>query len=128
MGGGFSETHQAHQVAYLLKIQSYCYAKIHLPMPNHAMTPKERMFKALQGEKPDVLPAAPGYLSLFLADLERAAYIEQYRRCMKGRRASSSRPCRGYPFSSPGAGSILPGLQRTTRLDRGRNGGEQGLG
>jgi len=49
------------------------------------LTPKERMFKALRGEKPDVLPAAPCYLCLFLADFERAYYIEQYRRCMKGR-------------------------------------------
>jgi hypothetical protein len=50
------------------------------------MTPKERMLKALLGEKPDVLPAAPCYLSLYLADLHRANYIEQYRRCMKGRK------------------------------------------
>ena len=49
------------------------------------MTPKERMFMALLGEKPDVLPAAPCYLSLFLADFERAYYIEQYRHCMKRR-------------------------------------------
>jgi hypothetical protein len=54
-------------------------------MTQHTMTPKEIMFKALQGEKPDVLPVAPGYLSLFLAELERTAYIEQYRLCMKGR-------------------------------------------
>jgi hypothetical protein len=47
------------------------------------------MFKALLGEKPDVLPAAPCYLCLFLADFERAYYIEQYRRCMKG--------CSRYP-------------------------------
>ena len=51
----------------------------------HSLTPKERMFKALLGEKPDVLPAAPCYLCLFLADFERAYYIEQYHRCMKGR-------------------------------------------
>lgn len=50
------------------------------------MTPKERMFKSFHGEKPDILPAAPCYLSLFLADLERAAYIEQYRGCMQGRK------------------------------------------
>lgn len=49
------------------------------------LTPKERMIKSLLGEKPDVLPAAPCYLSLFLADFARAYYIEQYRRCMKGR-------------------------------------------
>ena len=54
-------------------------------MTEPAMTPKERMFKALQGEKPDVLPVAPGYLSLYLADLERDHYIEQYRQCMQGR-------------------------------------------
>lgn len=51
----------------------------------HSLTPRERMFKALRGEKSDVLPAAPCYLSLFLADFERAYYIEQYRRCLKGR-------------------------------------------
>ena len=50
------------------------------------MTPKERMLKALLGEKPDVLPAAPCYLSLFLAEVERAYYIERYRQCMKGRK------------------------------------------
>ena len=49
------------------------------------MTPKERMLKALIGEKKDVLPAAPCYLSLYLADVERAYYIDQYRNCMKGR-------------------------------------------
>ena len=50
------------------------------------MNPKERMFKALRGEKTDVVPAAPCYLSLYLADVERTYYIEQYRRCMKGRK------------------------------------------
>ena len=49
------------------------------------MTPKENMLKALLGGKPDILPAAPGYLSLYLTELERAAYIEQYRPCLKGR-------------------------------------------
>jgi hypothetical protein len=51
----------------------------------HSLTPKERLFRALNGERPDVVPAAPCYLSLFLADFERAYYIEQYRRFMKGR-------------------------------------------
>ncbi len=51
----------------------------------HSLAPKERMFKALLGEKPDALPAAPCYLCLFLADFERVYYIEQYRRRM-GRR------------------------------------------
>jgi hypothetical protein len=51
------------------------------------MMPKERMIKALRGEKTDVLPAAPGYLSLFLADTERSYYIEQYRKRMKGRKS-----------------------------------------
>jgi hypothetical protein len=50
------------------------------------MMPKERMLKALMGEKTDVLPAAPCYLSLFLAEIERMYYIEQYRKCMKGRK------------------------------------------
>lgn len=49
------------------------------------MTSKERMFKALLGKKTDVLPAAPCYLSLFLADFVRAYYIEQYSLCMHGR-------------------------------------------
>lgn len=50
------------------------------------LTPKERMFKALQGQRPDVPPAAPAYLSLFLADFERAYYIEQYRQRLRGRK------------------------------------------
>jgi hypothetical protein len=48
-------------------------------LPSYSMTPKEHMFKALKGQVPDVLPAAPAYLSLFLAGLERSFYIEQYR-------------------------------------------------
>jgi hypothetical protein len=51
----------------------------------HVLTPKERMLRALRGETPDVWPAAPCYLSLFLANTERAAYIEQYRLCLNGR-------------------------------------------
>ena len=43
------------------------------------MTPKERMIRALNGYQTDVIPAAPAYLSLFLADIERSLYIEQYR-------------------------------------------------
>jgi hypothetical protein len=43
------------------------------------------MFKALLGETPAILPAAPCYPSLFLADAERAIYIDQYRRCLAGR-------------------------------------------
>ena len=39
----------------------------------------------MQGEQPDVVPAAPAYPGLFLADFERAFYIEQYRLCMRGR-------------------------------------------
>ena len=48
------------------------------------LIPKVRMLKALRGEKPAVTPAAPGYLSLFLADFERAYYVEQYRRRLRG--------------------------------------------
>jgi hypothetical protein len=48
------------------------------------MTPKARMMAALRGEKPDVLPAAPCYLTLYLADYERGFYMEQYRRLMRG--------------------------------------------
>ena len=51
----------------------------------YAITSKERMLLALRGEKPDVQPVAPCYLSLFLADVARAFYIEQYRNCLKGR-------------------------------------------
>ena len=43
------------------------------------------MLKSLLGERPDVFPAVPCYLSLFLADFERRYYIEQYRLRMKGR-------------------------------------------
>ncbi len=49
------------------------------------LTSKERMFRALQGEQPDVVPAAPAYPGLFLADFERAFYVEQYRLRMRGR-------------------------------------------
>lgn len=48
------------------------------------LTAKERMFRALSGERPDVFPAVPAYVSLFLEDLERAYYIEQYRRRLRG--------------------------------------------
>ena len=48
------------------------------------MTPKERMIAALTGSKPDCLPAAPAYPSLFLADFERANYIDQYRLRLRG--------------------------------------------
>ena len=51
-----------------------------------AMTPKERMIRALTGQKPDCLPAAQAYLCLFLADFERAYYVELYRRHLRGRR------------------------------------------
>ncbi len=50
-----------------------------------ALTPRERMSRALSGQRTDVAPAAPAYLSLFLADFQRAYYIEQYRRRMQGR-------------------------------------------
>lgn len=52
---------------------------------SNAQTPKERMLRALSGGRPDVTPAAPAYLSLFLADFERNYYIEQYRRRLRGR-------------------------------------------
>ena len=47
-------------------------------------TSKERVLKILRGEKPDKVPAAPAYLILFLDDFERAYYIDQYRRRMRG--------------------------------------------
>lgn len=49
------------------------------------LSPKERMLKALKGEQPDVVPAVPAYLCLFLEDFERAYYVEQYRLLMRGR-------------------------------------------
>jgi len=54
-------------------------------MARPGLTPKERMLRALQGQQPDVMPAAPAYLSLFLADFESAYYAEQYRRLLRGR-------------------------------------------
>ena len=55
-------------------------------MPSrNSLTPKERLFKTLSGKRPDVFPAAPSYLCLFLADFERAYYAEQYRLRIKGR-------------------------------------------
>ena len=47
-------------------------------------TPKDRMLRALKGEQPGVVPAAPAYPCLFLADFERAFYVEQYRLRMRG--------------------------------------------
>jgi uroporphyrinogen-III decarboxylase len=52
---------------------------------SNAGTPKERMLRALSGGRADVTPAAPAYLSLYLADFERNYYIEQYRRRLRGR-------------------------------------------
>ncbi len=49
------------------------------------LTPKERLIKALRGERVDVYPVAPAYPSLFLADFERAFYAEQYRLRLRGR-------------------------------------------
>ena len=40
------------------------------------MNAKERMLHALTGGRPNRVPAAPAYLCLFLADFERANYIE----------------------------------------------------
>jgi len=54
-------------------------------MASPTLLPVDRMRRALRGEAVDVLPAAPAYLSLFLADFERAYYIELYRRRMRGR-------------------------------------------
>ena len=51
------------------------------------LSPKKRMLRALRGEPPDVLPAAPAYLGLFLADFVRGYYAEQLRRRLRGRRS-----------------------------------------
>jgi hypothetical protein len=53
-------------------------------MAREGLTSKERMLRALRGERPDVVPAAPAYPSLFLADFERATYVDQYRRRLRG--------------------------------------------
>jgi uroporphyrinogen-III decarboxylase len=50
----------------------------------YAYPEKERVFQVLRGETPDQVPAAPAYLCLFLADFERAYYLEQYRLRMRG--------------------------------------------
>jgi hypothetical protein len=42
------------------------------------------MLRALRGEQTDGTPAAPAYLMLFLADFQRAYYIEQYRLRTRG--------------------------------------------
>ena len=58
-----------------------------VPVPQAGiLTPKERMIRALTGQQPDCLPAAQAYLCLFLADFERAYYVELYRRHLRGRR------------------------------------------
>ena len=44
------------------------------------------MFAALRGQRPDVLPAAPCYLSLYLEERERSCYIARYRQRMGNRR------------------------------------------
>lgn len=49
------------------------------------LTSKERMQCALRGEPVDVLPAAPAYLSLFLADFRRTFYEDLVRRRLRGR-------------------------------------------
>jgi uroporphyrinogen-III decarboxylase len=54
-------------------------------MPGRKLSCKERMFQALTGGKPDVVPAAPVYMGLFLADFQRGYYVEQYRRRLRGR-------------------------------------------
>jgi hypothetical protein len=42
------------------------------------------MTAALQGTMPDCVPAAPSYLGLFRADVEKEYYVRQYRERMKG--------------------------------------------
>jgi uroporphyrinogen-III decarboxylase len=51
-----------------------------IPASMVKMTPKERMIRVLAGEKPDVLPAAPVYLALYLEDSVRKYYIQGYHR------------------------------------------------
>ena len=49
------------------------------------LTPRQRLAEALTGGRPDVLPAAPCYLMLFLEEFQRANYIESYRRHLRGK-------------------------------------------
>ena len=49
------------------------------------LTPRQRLETALTGGRPDVFPAAPCYLILFLDDFQRADYIDHYRRLLRGR-------------------------------------------
>lgn len=42
------------------------------------------MRAALRGEPPDVIPAAPSYLGLYRAEIEKRHYVEQYRDRMRG--------------------------------------------
>lgn len=42
------------------------------------MNARDRIFKALSLQIPDKVPAAPAYLGLYLADLIRQGYIQQY--------------------------------------------------
>ena len=92
------------------------------------MTSKENMFKALQGEKPDVLPVAPGYLSLYLAELERAAYIEQYRPCLKGHSHYPVEHAEDTHFRARALVQSYQAFKIAPDSDRGGNGGEQSLG
>ena len=48
------------------------------------MNSRDLLLAALRGQRPPAMPAAPCYLSLFLADFERAYYAEQYRQRMAG--------------------------------------------
>ncbi len=48
------------------------------------MTPKQRMRAAMVGQSPDIVPAAPSYIGLFRADIERRRYVDLYRDRMKG--------------------------------------------
>ncbi len=50
------------------------------------LTPRERLHAALAGRQPDVVPAAPCYPLLFLADFFRANYVEQYRQLLRRQR------------------------------------------
>jgi len=42
------------------------------------------MIAAFRGDTPDVVPAAPSYLGLFRADVEKRHYVGQYRNRMRG--------------------------------------------
>lgn len=59
--------------------------------PAQTMSGRDRIIRALNGQKTDVIPAVPAYLCLFLADFRQAFYAAQYHERL---RAEGARRCR----------------------------------